>query len=76
AKEVLTIEDVIDMLMFTATRGEELRREIEKNWKESFKFKTVYDPKRAISRKEFAILAETYLQPFNVKVDLYGNLQR
>ncbi len=73
-KEKLTIEDTINLFMFTATRGEELRLEIEKNWKESFKFNNSYDPKRIISRMEFAVLADRYLQPFNIRIDLDGNL--
>ena len=70
----LKIEDVISLFMFSAARGEELRREIEKGWKDSFKFNTKYDPKRAINRREFAVLADKYLQPFNVRIDLSGKL--
>jgi hypothetical protein len=70
----LKIEDVINLIMFSAARGEELRREIEKGWNNSFKFSTKYDLKRAINRREFAVLADKYLQPFNVRVDLSGNL--
>lgn len=73
-KDSLTIDDTIKLLMFTATRGEELRREIEKGWKDSHKFNSTYDPKRAINRREFAVLTDTYLQPFNRRVDLSGNL--
>jgi len=74
--ETLTIEDAISLFMFTATRGEELKKEIEEGWAQSFKFSSKFDPKRDISRKEFGILADRYLQPFNVRVDIAGNLQR
>jgi len=73
-KDTLTIGDTISLLMFTATRGEELKKEIEAGWKESFNFNTPFDPERQITRKEFTILADRYLQPFNVKVDFLGNL--
>lgn len=73
-KDSLNIEDAINLMMFTATRGEELRREIEAGWQTSLKFSSKYDPKRAISRREFAVLADTYLQPFNRRVDFNGNL--
>lgn len=74
--ETLSIEDAISLLMFTATRGEELKKEIEEGWAQSFKFSSKFDLKRNISRKEFGILADRYLQPFNVRVDMAGNLQR
>jgi len=74
--DTLTIGDVISLLMFTATRGEELKKEIEEGWKVSFKFNSIFDLKRNITRKEFGILADRYLQPFNVRVDPAGNLLR
>ena len=73
-KEVMTIGDAISLFMFTATRGEELKKEIEDGWKESFSFDSSFDLKRQITRKEFAILADRYLQPFNTRIDFAGNL--
>ncbi len=72
--DVMTVEDAISLFMFTATRGEELKKEIEEGWKESFKFNTTFDLKRPISRKEFAVLADQYLLPFKTRVDFAGNL--
>jgi hypothetical protein len=73
-KDVMTIEDAISLFMFTATRGDELKKEIEEGWKESFKFNSTFDLKRQITRKEFAILADQYLLPFKTRVDFAGNL--
>ncbi|MEJ7693229.1 FAD-dependent oxidoreductase [Daejeonella sp.] len=73
-KDVMTIEDAISLFMFTATRGNELAKEIEDGWKESFKFNSKFDLKRPITRKEFAILADQYLLPFKTRVDFAGNL--
>ena len=73
-KDVMTIDDAISLFMFTATRGDELKKEIEEGWKESFKFNSNFDLERPITRKEFAILADRYLQPFNIRVDFTGNL--
>lgn len=73
-KDAMTIEDAIGLLMFTAPRGNELIKEIEEGWKESFKFDSKFDLKRQITRKEFAILADQYLLPFKTRVDFAGNL--
>lgn len=70
----LSIGDAISLFMFTAARGEELKKEIEEGWKVSFKLNSDFDLNRNITRKEFAILADRYLQPYNVRVDLAGNL--
>jgi len=73
-KDVMTIEDAISLLMFTAPRGNELIKEIEDGWKESFKFDSKFDLKRQITRKEFTVLADQYLLPFKTNVDFAGNL--
>ncbi len=73
-KDVMTVEDAISLFMFTATRGNELAKEIEDGWKESFKFDSKFDLKKPITRKEFAILADQYLLPFKTRVDFAGNL--
>ncbi|SDM05971.1 hypothetical protein SAMN05421813_105122 [Daejeonella rubra] len=75
-KDTLTIDDAISLFKFIANRGNELNKEIEEGWKVSFKLNSVYDPKRNISRKEFGILADKYLQPYNIRVDISGNLLR
>lgn len=75
-KDTLTIQDAVNLIMFTANRGEELRREIDRGWISSLKLTGVYDPKRAITRRELAVLIDRYLQPFSVRVDFVGNLLR
>ena len=72
----LTIRDAIDLIMFTATRGEELRREIENGWSTSLKLPGTYDPARPVTRRELAVLIDRYLKPFGVNVDFTGRLLR
>nr|WP_068889727.1 hypothetical protein [Pedobacter panaciterrae] len=50
--------------------------EIKKNWKTVYKFKTEYDPKRNITRREFAVLVNEYLKPFGVNTDKTGRILR
>lgn len=50
--------------------------EIKKNWKTVYKFKTDYDPKRNITRREFAVLVNEYLKPFGVNIDKTGRVLR
>ena len=75
-KDTLSIKDVIELIKFNANRGEELNREIAESWKTSFKLSSTLDLQRNISRKEFGILADKYLQPFNIRIDPSGNLLR
>ena len=74
-KDTMLIEDAISLFKFTAHRGDELVTEIEESWVESFRFNTKFDLKKVITRKEFAVLADRYVKPFNVRVDFQGNLK-
>jgi len=69
-----TLDNALSLIKFSASRGEELNREVEKGWKTSFKFAGKYDLTRLITRREFSVLADAYLKPFNVRVDIRGNL--
>ncbi len=75
-KDTLTIGEAVDMIMFTAARGEELRREIESGWSTSLKLPGTFDPKRSVTRRELAVLIDRYLKPFGVNVDFAGRLVR
>ncbi|NRF38417.1 hypothetical protein [Pedobacter foliorum] len=50
--------------------------EIKKNWSKVYKVKTEYDPKRNITRREFAVLVNDYLKPFGVNIDKSGRVLR
>jgi len=72
----LTLEQLLSLIKFTAQRGAELNKEVEKGWKTSFKLPDSFDLKRPVSRREFAVLFNRYLKPFDVSVDLNGQLKR
>lgn len=69
----LTLAQTLSLIKYLGSRGNELDAEVEKGWSRRFKFDTDFDPERPVTRREFAVLADAYLQPFNLKVDLDGN---
>ena len=58
----------------TLTEPDNLQRKIEKEWLEQYKFKSPFDMERPITRRQFAILANKYLNPFARTVDLDGRV--
>lgn len=74
--EKLSMEQLLSLIKFTAQRGAELNKEVEKGWKTSFKLPNSFDLKRPVTRREFAVLFNSYLRPFDVSVDLIGKLKR
>ncbi|WP_028296811.1 FAD-dependent oxidoreductase [Olivibacter sitiensis] len=69
----ITLGQTLDFIKYLANRGDELNVEVEKAWAKRFKFTTPFDQERPVTRREFAVLIDTYLQPFNLKVDWDGN---
>lgn len=68
-----TIGDMLDLISdYTLTDPEILKTKIQKSWNTSFHFKTSFDPSRQISRLEFAVLANAFLNPFARSIDLNG----
>jgi hypothetical protein len=72
--ETLTLEDVISLIKFTANRGNELTKEIEKAWR-PLKMQGDFDLKKPITRRQLARLFDTYLKPFERGITLEGNLK-
>jgi hypothetical protein len=68
----LSIGDAIGLITYTATRGAELKLEIERGWKSTLGLSGGFNENRKVSRNEFAILLEAYLQPFARQVDMQG----
>lgn len=72
----MSIGDLVSLIKFVAYRGKELDRELERGWVKSLKLSGRYDPGRGITRREFAVLVNSYMQPFKVNIDLSGRLKR
>ena len=51
-----------------------LQKNIARNWKTLYKFTDDFDMDRPITRREFAILTNKYLNPFARTVDLDGRV--
>jgi hypothetical protein len=73
--EKFTIGNTLSFISdYTLTDPAILKATIQKAWKTQFKFKSDFDLNRPITRREFAVLANKYLNPFARTVDLNGRL--
>jgi len=73
--EELKLKDLLSLIKFIALKGNELDATIEKGWTKKFSFSGNYDPECFLTRRQIAVLIDTYLQPFSVKVDEKGNFK-
>lgn len=71
--EVFTVGNTLSFISeMTLTDPETLKAKMQKYWKANFKFTSDFDMNRPITRREFAVLANTYINPFARTVDITG----
>jgi hypothetical protein len=73
----MTVKNTISLFSFISGRDPiSIKQEIEKDWKEKYGFTNRYSESDIINKKEFAVLLDRYISPFNVNVDFNGNFIR
>lgn len=71
--EVFTVGNTLSFISeMTLSDPETLQKNMRKFWKTKYKFSTDFDTKRPITRREFAVLANIYINPFGRSVDITG----
>jgi FAD dependent oxidoreductase len=74
--EKFTVGNTLSLISdYTLTGPEILNKSIQKAWKIQYKFTLDFDLKRPITRREFAVLANKFLNPFARTVNLEGKLE-
>ena len=69
----MTIKNTISLFSFISGRDPiSIQQEIEKDWKEKYGFASSYSENEIINKKEFAVLMDKYITPFNINVDFNG----
>ncbi|RYD71134.1 MAG: FAD-dependent oxidoreductase, partial [Sphingobacteriales bacterium] len=73
--EQMTIGSALDMICYVGNKAlENTKKELTKNWKTNYQFKTEFDLERPINRVEFAVMLQDYMSPFNVNIDKNGKV--
>ena len=73
----MTLGTTLDMMAYVGGLSlQHTTAEVQKNWKKGYHFNTDFEPGRIVSRREFAVLANQYLKPFNITFDKAGKVQR
>ena len=72
-----TLAQTISLISFIGGKDSiTMQQEVVSDWKTKYKFVTNFVETDLINRKAFAVLVDTYLEPFNIKVDFDGNFLR
>lgn len=75
--EEMTIGSTLNLVCRVGNKSlENTQAEVMKKWKPVYGFTTAFDTKRVINRREFAVLVNEYLKPFDVNMDQTGRVLR
>lgn len=70
-----TVGNLLSLISdYTLTDPKTLQLSLQKAWTNQFKLTGTFDPARPVTRLEFAVLANRYLNPFAKRVDLNGRI--
>ena len=74
----INLENTIAMVCYVGNKSvEAIKTELQKKWNKNYKFTSKYDLKKVLSRREFAVIINEYLKPFDdVNVDKTGGVIR
>lgn len=74
----INLENTISMVCYVGNKAvDATKAEIEKKWNKNYKFSSKYDLKKVLTRREFSVIINEYLKPFDmVNVDKTGRVIR
>jgi hypothetical protein len=73
--EYFTVGNLLSFISeITLSEPKPLQLELQKEWQAKYKFKDPFDLNRPVTRREFAVLANKYLNPFARQINLSGRL--
>lgn len=73
--DVFTVGNLVSFISeMTLADPNTLKLNLQKVWKTKYKFTTDFDMNRPVTRREFAVLANLYFNPFARSVDITGKL--
>lgn len=74
----INLENTISMVCYIGNKAiDATKTQLEKKWNKSYRFNTKYDLKKLLNRREFSVIINEYLKPFDeVNVDKTGKVIR
>lgn len=74
----INLENIISLVCYVGNKSvEATKAELQKRWNKNYKFSSEYDLKKVLTRREFAVIINEYLRPFDVvNIDKTGRVIR
>ena len=76
-EQQMSMAGVLDLVSVVGNKSlKNTTEEVKKKWKTVYHFNSEFEPGRVVTRREFAVLVNEYLKPFDVNIDRTGRVIR
>jgi hypothetical protein len=76
-EQQMSMAGVLDLISVVGNKSlKNTTEEVKKKWKTVYHFNSEFEPGRVVTRREFAVLVNEYLKPFDVNIDRTGRVIR
>jgi len=74
----IDLENTINMVCYVGNKAvDATKADLQKKWSKNYRFTSKYDLKKVLTRREFAVIINEYLEPFDrINVDKTGRVIR
>lgn len=72
-EDEMTWRDLMDFTKFVSFKGDEIVRQVQKDWQTKLQFQGEYDPKGLVTREQFAVITDLFSDAFAKAVNLDGS---
>lgn len=72
----LSLSELLNLIKYIGQRGNELEGQVERLWSRNFSFTEPFDLTMTVNRRHVAVLLDELTKPFDVRVDLQGQVLR
>ncbi|MCY4781064.1 hypothetical protein ORI89_15495 [Sphingobacterium sp. UT-1RO-CII-1] len=70
-----TWDNFIDFVQFVGLKGNEVRRQVEKDWSDKLGFEGAFDGDAGVTRYQFSVILDKYASPYSVNITHDGSFQ-
>lgn len=69
----ITWGELMELTKFVSFKGDEIVRQVERDWRAKFHFEGTYDPECVVTRLQFAVITDLFSDTFAKAVNLDGS---
>lgn len=72
-QDEMTWSDLMELIKFVSFKGDEIVRQVRRDWQTKLEFRGEYDPNRIVTREHFAVITDLFSTAFSKAINEDGS---